>query len=282
GLQSGNGDAPGLAAGLGPDRHRRPDIPHRVVREQYVVQQPFGFLPGSGLEYDAAKSVGAVRSAMRPQAGAIEKAVVHDEMPGGTDQADSIAGRVEDAARDHGVIPVTAGNGIISREELAAEYVHVAAPVAGGAPVMHAIPSTRDLNVPNLHIIADLEEDGVVGGIDDGDIPNREAAATGKGDRMRAAHVLLAFWVEHLLAINDACSTNGHIFSVLRHNQPAIPVAISGLGHERRCPGRLVFRQVGRSHQGGAGGEEKGHMAAQVDGAGKVSSWWEQHLSAAG
>jgi hypothetical protein len=44
----------------------------------------------------------------------------------------------------------------------------------------------------------------------------------------------------------------------------------------------LVFRQVGCSHQGGARDEEKGHMAAQVDGARKVSSWWEPHLSAAG
>ena len=64
---------------------------------------------------------------------------------------------------------------------------------------MHAVPAANDLHVANLDVVADLEKDCVVRGVNDGDVAEREAAAINKSNGMRSAHFLLAGRIETLL-----------------------------------------------------------------------------------
>ena len=80
------------------------------------------------------------------------------------------------------------------------------APSTGRAPEMHPVPSAGNLNVPDIHVIARLKEDGVVGGIHNRNIPNVEFVATNKGQSVWSPHVFLASGVEDFVAVNASWS----------------------------------------------------------------------------
>src|SRR5207244_2146127 len=89
GAQSVYGHPAYRIARLGPERHWRSDIVHRVVREQHVIEQPFGPVPCARLKNEPRKHIRAALftgSAMRSLARTVEEAIVDNEMRRGADQ----------------------------------------------------------------------------------------------------------------------------------------------------------------------------------------------------
>ena len=103
---------------------------------------------------------------MRLLAWTVEQRAVDDGALDWSDHADAVARRVDDATLDHGVFPVTAGNGIVARVKLAIDDVHVSAPAIWRAAEMDPIPATHEFHAPDIHIIAGKKEDRVIRGVD--------------------------------------------------------------------------------------------------------------------
>ena len=125
---------------------------------------------------------------------------------------------------------------------------------------MHAIPAAGDLHIPDIHVVADFEVNGVVGRIHDGDIPDGKAAAVHEGNRMRTSHVLLARRIKDLVAVNHTTARDGDIFEAIADNQSPVPFAVPGLRHEGGRSRLLVKGQVGGPDQSGAGSQEQSEV----------------------
>src|SRR5690349_20274797 len=114
---------------------------------------------------------------MRLQARPVKQAALHDEMRGWSEQANAVAGRIDYAVRDQNVLPVPAGNGIVPGIKLAADDGYVTAGAPGTAAEVNTIPAASDLQVAELDVVCDLKEDGVIGRIEDRNIPDCDAPA---------------------------------------------------------------------------------------------------------
>ena len=162
GVHAGDGDAVGRVARLEQEMERRGHVLHRDVGDQHVVEVAGRPVPGPRLEVDAGEHVVAVRGAVRLDAGAVEQAIANDQVRGRTDQADAVAGGVHDAVGDDDVLPVAAGNRVVAGVEAAADDAHVLARMVRRAAKVHAVPAAGEFDVANVHVLADLEVDGVI------------------------------------------------------------------------------------------------------------------------
>src|SRR6185369_278980 len=169
---------------------------------------------------------------MRLLARAVEEAMIDDQPRCRPNQPEAVAGGIEDAARDDNVIPIAAGDGIVAGVELGVDDIDVAAPAVGRAAKMDAVPAPDEFDVADLDIVAGLEKDGVVGGVDDGQIAEGEFAAADKDDRVGTAHFLLAGGIENLIAVDGAGTGNGEVLDALAGQERAMPFAPARFGHE--------------------------------------------------
>src|SRR5262245_17524951 len=99
---------------------------------------------------------------MRLFARAAKNTVRDGQARGRTNEPDAVAGRVDEAILDDRVVPVTACNGIVAGEELAADDLDVLAPAFGRAAPMDAVPAPNAFHVAKLDVVADLKEHRVV------------------------------------------------------------------------------------------------------------------------
>src|SRR2546425_559884 len=109
---------------------------------------------------------------MRLLARAIKQAMIHHEVCRGADQPDAVAGGIDDAIRDDGVVPVTACDGVVARVKPAADDIHVSAPALGSAAEVNSIPAAGERHVADVHIVTYLKENCIIGGVFDRDISN--------------------------------------------------------------------------------------------------------------
>ena len=282
GLEARDRDSAHRVARFGPNGQGRRDVLHSVVGQEHVVEQPRAPIPRARLKTYATEHVRAIRTPVRLLPRAIEQAVVHNQMRGRADNPYPIARRVHDALADHHVIPITPGNGVVPSVELAADDIHVPAPSLGSSPEMHPVPAAGDLHVPHIHVVADLEINGVVRGIHDGDVPDGEAAAICEGNRMRPAHAFLARRIKDLVAVDHAAAHDGDVFQATADNESPVPFSIPGLWHEGGHRRLLVKGQVGGAAQRRARSQEQGEAAGQVHGAREITARREQDLPATG
>src|SRR5437879_5566831 len=129
--------------------------------------------------------------------------VCYRQARGRADQPNAVAGGINQAILDHGIMPVPPGNRIVPGIKLAAYNTDVRAPSVRRAAPVNAIPSTDNFHISDLHIVGDLHEYSVVRGIDNRDIAQRKAPAIGQANRMRSAHSFFARWIEDFVAVND-------------------------------------------------------------------------------
>jgi len=258
------------------------DVPHGHVGDQDVVEAALRRVPRPWLEIDAGQHVVAVGCAVGVQARPIEQAVVYNQVLGRTDQTDSVAGRVDDAAGDHRVLPVTTRNRIIPGVEPTVRDVHVPTRMAGRPAKVYTVPSAGECDVVNVHVAADHEEDRVVCGIDKGDIAHGHVAAIDEHERVRSSHVFFPRRIEDLVAVDHASAADGNILLPLRQNEGAVPFAPPRLRHEVRRFWGFVQVWVLRPNQPGAGLQQQRDMALEMDGCREVPPRCEADLSPAG
>src|SRR5439155_10606891 len=110
-----------------------------------------------------------------------------DQVFRGSDQADAVAGGVDDAVLDQRVLPVPAGDAVVAGEDLAAGDGDVAAGVVLPPAEVHAVPPAGDLHAAHVHTAGELQHDGVVGGVHDRDVADGHALRITEQDGVRAA-----------------------------------------------------------------------------------------------
>jgi len=143
---------------------------------------------------------------------------------------------------------------------------------------MHPVPAAHELHVANLHIVAHLEEDGVVGRIHNCHVAQRKAATIDEGDRVSPAHSFFALRVEDLVAVHGAGPGDGDVLDIFAGEEAAMPFAPFRLGHEGRRCGLRVVREVRGADEPRPGVEVRRHATAEMDRAGKIASRREPHL----
>ncbi len=129
---------------------------------------------------------------------------------------------------------------------------------------MDAVPAAREFDVANVHVVADLEEDGVIGGIHEGDIADRDVAATDEDEGVRAAHALLAGPVEDLVAVDHTRAAEGDVLLAVGENQGPMPFAPPCLRQKVRRRGMLVQVGVRGADEPGPRLQEQRHAAFQM------------------
>ena len=282
GVQVGNRDTTGGIAGFEPDAERRRDMLHGDIRDQDVVEQTLGGVPGAGLEEDSGEHVVTVRGAMGVKAGAKEQGVMDRKAAGRADESNAVAGGIDNAPGDDGVIPIPTRDGVVAGVKAAAGDPDIAARAIGSATEMDAVPATEEGHVVDVHFVADQEQDGVVGGIEEGEVADGEAPAIDEHEGVGAAHFLLAVGVEDAVAVDASRAGEGDVFEVFADDEAAMPFAPAGFG---QCGGRgglLVMGEVGAADERGAGVEIERHMALEMDRAGEITARGEKDLTTAG
>ena len=227
-------------ARFGPNCHRRGDLAHGVVGQQHFIEESFGFVPGARLKDDSAQHIRSSTGAVRLVAGPIKQAAVYQEVGGGANEADTVARRVHDTARDDRIIPVPTGNRIVAGVKLAIDNIDVMAPMSGRATKVNAVPAAGDFHISYIHVVAGLEKDGVIGSVHDGDIADAKVVAIGERDGVWSAHVFFAGRVKDLVTVDYPLPADGDIFGAVADQECPMPFSPFCLGHERGDSRRLV------------------------------------------
>ena len=147
---------------------------------------------------------------------------------------------------------------------------------------MHAVPAAGEFDVANVHVLADLKEDGVVRRVHERHIADGHVAAIDEDERVRPAHLLLAGRVEDLVAIDSAGTGDLNILRAVSQDQCPVPFAPLGLGHEARHRRMLVQIGVLGADQSGARLQVERHAALEVHGRRQIPPGSKSHQPATG
>ena len=112
-----------------------------------------------------------------------------------------------------------------------------------------ALGARSPYNAAHVDLLAELDEQGVVGGILECHVAERHVAAVAQDDGVGAAHLLLALRVVHLVAVDRAGAGDGHVLHPVAEDERAVPLRRPRLG---RALGRgvvLVVTQVRAPHE---------------------------------
>lgn len=205
-----------------------------------------------------------------------EEAVVDDEVFGGADESDAVAGGIDEAIGDEGIFPEPAGDAVVAGVELAVGDGDVFAGVVFPAAEVNAIPTAGDFEGLDGDVGGEFEHDGVVSGVFDGEVLEGDIFGVAEEDGMWAAHAFFAAGVEDLVAVDGTAAGDGDVLDVDAEEECAVPAVAGSEG--RGAGGVEVLVEFGVRVAGdfGSGVDFEGDIAFEVDGSGEVVTRGEE------
>lgn len=270
GGKTGDGDVVGGVTGaFEHDGDGGGDIGHGDIGDQDIFDGAVAGVPAAGLEDDSGQGVGSVGGAVGLKAGAVEETIGDDHVGDRTNDADAVAGAVDDAVVDEQTLDIAAGDGVVAGEEATVGYPDVAAGFVAPSAKVDTVPAAGDRDIVDFDFLAELDHDGVVGRVADGQVANGDIPAVAEKNGMGASHFFFAVGIEYLVSVDEAGARDRNIFYADTEDQGGVPTfgetGFGGIGGGRKG---LILFEVRSADEGRTGIEIQGNIVPEMDGAG--------------
>ena len=216
-------------------------------------------------------------------------AVTDGHAVAGHDDADSIAGGVDLARLNEHIVPVTAGNAVVTGLEGAAANDGILR-----AADVNSIPAFGDGNILKDRVFQGISQKGIIGGTGNVHILHPEPGCLRNNNGMRAPHAFLSARIEHMTPVNGTRADDSSIGHPIPDDKRLHPLpVVHAVGIDGAVAAvvarEVVLRNIGfigvvgvQALQDGTVREEQLHAVPKVEGGRLICPGRNHHAASAG